>query len=104
MFGVICMTDNFFDFLLCHALLFCTFAFFFIFPDFSYILEGSSRPWCHCSQSWKIIQYYQWNYFFEEKFILLTLYFILLAVPYTSKNVIEGNTVMERALQKKFGL
>jgi hypothetical protein len=28
MFGVICMTDNFFDFLLCHALLFCTFAFF----------------------------------------------------------------------------
>jgi glycogen synthase len=34
----------------------------------------------------------------------LTLYFILLQVPYTSENIIEGKTAAKRALQQKLGL
>ena len=35
---------------------------------------------------------------------LLNLYFILLQVPYTSENVVEGKIAAKRALQQKFGL
>jgi glycogen synthase len=34
----------------------------------------------------------------------LTLCFLLLQVPYTSENVVEGKTAAKRALQQKLGL